>query len=1010
MASKINPTSGNPWRGKDNKFAESPFAAMKNADDELKKEIGESLKKLREKRAASVEAPATERDYFSELPKSAETLGRLHRQQKTLERIDNLAKQRDNATEVEKAKRAQRKMNRLQKELDPDLPQSKQEAYDLEGEIQNTITRNNALTGIDPEMTPTEVAKDFDSWVKKQPAVELNDDQALALKRHMNPNRTDIDPADLIDELDTVEHNDISGLTLVRGTQLGTVSPGDNLKSFAYESFTTDPEVAKVYAHAKQLDRSKKPAVITTKAPNGTTAIIPARFDNTQAAQKEVAIGPGYNLTVQDVFDNGKELEITAKLEPSAIAHFTREPDAATQLVSDSTQFVAAPHSSLNTKVIPESGVDKAYYDLAQKRKYVQEKINEVQGNKDDKDPLSRSLDALDKIDQLAGGDPELEKIGRDLGLKEFEKYLDEKNAGDTEGPLFKSYDSFRDYAHDQAIRWKTEDAIASGEASEADLNGFPPEDRKLMAIFERRGRADGRTPYEQLLHEEDTGGLADVYYDNFALESTDQSETKEDPADLTRKMKDLERQLALLEELEALTDEYDQANNEGDDDAIAAAEQNIAAVEGKLDQSLPTTIQGITDEISEISAKLDRPEMFEDDEDTPFSFDGEGLDYAIEDHLGISEDFETIEEMEAAIRAKGYDITLTFDPEWEDGKVIGGPDRVKLSRKLYPDATPEDRPEMFEDDEDGTWKSLSTDEPVDKPKDNQSSDLLKKINEAEELDRLRNDSRNYQPRKTTAEDLALADMTNSELYDMALSQETQKLPDSPIRNITELYLGHYVTQQKISMLQNQFVEANPATRTEIRRKINELNDTLPFGLLQSDYADRLRALNYAATHQPSKQVIDNFVKDSKIKDPVYHSTSIENLGSIISNGLRAGDGDGEDAFGKGIYFATSEDASRIYNNSRQSGQEQVVAKTYINSTQPKVLSRAALTEEVKKRLGVKSDWDLFKKVKEQKTTVAEILDEYFAQGYDSISVRSKDGAVYVIVRDPAKVKIAEWS
>lgn len=952
MASKINPTSGNPWRGKDNKFAESPFAAIENAEADLKKEMGESLKKLRAKKA---EAKPSERDYFAELPKTRETVEALTAQRKKLERIRSLEQQRDDATDPDKAKRAQRKVNRLRRELDPNLPQQTSEVFELENEINGVVKRNNKLTGIDHEMTPDEVAKDFEGWVEKQPEVELNDGQALALKRHMNPNRTDVNPADLIDELDSIEHNDISGLPLVRGTQLGTVRPGDNLKNFAYESFTTDPEVAKVYAHAKQLDRSKKPAVITTKAPNGTTAIIPARFDNTQAAQKEVAIGPGYNLTVQDVFDNGKELEITAKLEPSAIAHFTREPDAATQLVSDSTQFVAAPHSSLNTKVIPESGVDKAYYDLAQKRKYVQEKINEVQGNKDDKDPLSRSLDALDKIDQLAGGDPELEKIGRDLGLKEFEKYLDEKNAGDTEGPLFKSYDSFRDYAHDQAIRWKTEDAIASGEASEADLNGFPPEDRKLMTIFERRGRADGRTPYEQLLHEEDTGGLADVYYDNFANgEDEDGVSDESYPGQIGEFL-------------------YHVTANEN----LASIKKN--GLLGTDDSLYFSKIEGGSD-----------------------AAPGEGLKLRVRTKtlLGDSElKQRELDEMQGTYQEDLGPTDLGYIDDDPYSEVTYGRWGVKID------------PDLLEyQDEDGTWKSLSTDEPVDKPKDSQSSDLLKKINEAEELDRLRNDSRNYQPRKTTAEDLALADMTNSELYDMALHQETQKLPDSPIRNITELYLGHYVTQQKISMLQNQFVEANPATRTEIRRKINELNDTLPFGLLQSDYADRLRALNYAATHQPSKQVIDNFIKDSKIKDPVYHSTSIENLGSIISNGLRAGDGDGEDAFGKGIYFATSEDASRIYNNSRQSGQEQVVAKTYINSTQPKVLSRAALTEEVKKRLGVKSDWDLFKKVKEQKTTVAEILDEYFAQGYDSISVRSKDGAVYVIVRDPAKVKIAEWS
>lgn len=758
MVAKINPTSGNPWRGKDNKFAESPFAAIDAAEAEAKKLAGEALQKLRAKKA---EAKQSERDYFAELPKTRETVEALTAQRKKLERIRSLEQQRDDATDPAKAKRAQRKANRLRLELDPNLPQQASETFELENEINGIVKRNSKLTGIDPEMTPEEVAKDFKGWVEKQPEVELTSEQQLALSKHMNPNRTDVDPADLIEDLETLEHNDISGLPLARGTQLGNVRKGDNLKSMAYESFTTDPEVAKVYSTAKQLDRSKKPAVIKTKAPANTKAIIPARYDDSQIAQQEVAIGPGYDLVVDDVYDNGKSLEISATLSPSSHRKFLEDKTEAEISALDSTDYAPAPHSSLNTGLIPTTGVDKAYYDLAQKRKYVQEKIKEVQSNED------------------------------------------------------------------------------------------------------------------------------------------------------------------------------------------------------------------------------------EEDQGTPFSFDGEGLDYAIEDHLGISEDFETIEEMEAAIRAKGYDITLTFDPDWEDGKVIGGPDRVKLSRKLYPDATSEDRPEMFEDDEADT------------------STLLRKINKAEELDMLRNDSRNYKPKKTTADDLTLADLTNGELYDMALYQETQKLPDSPIRQLDELYLGYYVTQQKIGMLQNQFVTASPATRTKLREKITELQRTLPIGVPSYELSERVRAIQWAATHLASEAEIASFIKDSKIKEPVYHSTSVANLGSIIGNGLRAGDG--EDAYGKGIYFAAKEDDARVYNNSRQAGGEQVVAKTYINSTAPKILSRDALTEEAKKRLGVKTDWELFKKTSEIADTVNDIINEYYAQGYDSISVRSKDGAVYVIVRDPKKLLIGEW-
>ena len=932
MALKIDPASGNPWRGKDNKFAASPFAAAEEADAKMKEALGAKLKEIRAKKAAATTEGA-DRDYFAELPKSAETVNKLKAHRKALSRIQVLEKQRDNATETDKAKRAQRKINRLEKELDPTLPSSEEEAFDLERDIQDAIYRDNSLTNIDPEMTPAEVAKNFDEWVARQPAIALTDDQAIALKRHMNPNRRDVNPDDLVDTLVEIPHNDISGLPLSRGTQLGTVKPGDNLKGFAYESFTPDPEVALLYANAKQLDRSKKPAVITTVAPNGTKAIVPARFDNSQAAQKEVSIGPGYDLIVQDVFDNGKNLEVTAKMIPSSHRQFQPDLSEPADTALETKDFVMPPTTSINTKMIPESGVDKTYYDLAQKRKYVQEQIAAVQSKTADQDSaLDRSLRALDKIDQLAGGDPELEKIGRDLGLKEFEKYLDEKNADGSAGPLFESYDSFRDYAHDQAIRWKTEDAIASGEASEADLNGFPPEDRKLMTIFERRGRADGRTPYEQLLHEEDTGGLADVYYDNFA-----NGEEEDDVSD----------------------ESY--PGQIGEFLYHVTANENLASIK-------KNGLLGTDDSL-----------YFSKIEDGSDAAPGDGLKLRVKTKalLGDSEvKPRQLDEMQGT-----YLEDLGLDE-------LGYIDDDPYSEVTYGRWGVQIAPALLEyQDSEGTWKSLSTDEPVDKSEDNQSSDLLKKINDAEDLEAARNDSRNFKRQKTTAADLSLANKSNDELYDTALEMNLAKIPSGPLKELHSQYLTNYVTQQKITMLQNQFVMADNVTKTKLRNKISTLQKTLPAGVPSYELAERLRAIQYASTHTPSQKEIDEFIKDSKIKEPVYHSTSIGNLGSIISNGFRAGSG--EDAYGTGIYFATTEDNARIYNNSRQNGSEQIVAKTYIKSTQPKVLSRQALTEETKKRLGVKTDFELFKRLDDQKATVAEIINEYYAQGYDSVSVRA---------------------
>ena len=892
MALKIDPASGNPWRGKDNKFAASPFAAAEEADAKMKEALGAKLKEIRAKKAAAPEA--SERDYFAELPKSTETVNKLKAHRKALSRIQVLEKQRDNATETDKAKRAQRKINRLEKELDPTLPSSEEEAFDLERDIQDAIYRDNSLTNIDPEMTPAEVAKNFDEWVARQPAVALTDDQAIALKRHMNPNRRDVNPDDLVDTLTELPHNDISGLPLSRGTQLGTVKPGDNLKGFAYESFTPDPEVAMLYANAKQLDRSKKPAVITTIAPNGTNAIVPARFDNSQAAQKEVSIGPGYDLIVQDVFDNGKYLEVTAKMTPSSHRQFQPDLSEPADTALEAKDFVMPPSTSLNQKTPPTYGVDKAYYDLSQKRKYVQGRILENGGTvKQEEEPA----------------------------------------------PELADYDKFKTYAHDQAALWNEIDQLQSDLDSarydtdeDADSIQYDLEkaqdkvDGSLYSIYE--GRANNNLPQEQLFAEEDNGALQDVYFDHFA---------PDEPSALDKSLK-------ALDEIIELSD----------------GDKKKEAIGRKL---------GLADFKKYLAGEVD-----EDGSDA-------GLTPNQKSRLATIEQAEDIN-----------DRIETLDPETEDEEIY---------------ALEQSRANLGFDSAQAVYearKELENEEAAPAPTDNT---LLKRINEAEALDQARNDSRNFKPQKTTAADLLLADKSNADLYEIALEDEAAKIPDGSLKSVHTTYLGNYVTQQQITMLQNQFLRADNNTKTNIRAQIKELQRTLPAGVPSYELAERLRAIQYASTHTPTQKKIDEFIKDSKIKEPVYHSTSIGNLGSIISNGFRAGSG--EDAYGTGIYFATTEDNARIYNNSRQNGSEQIVAKTYIKSTQPKVLSRQALTEETKKRLGVKTDFELFKRLDDQKATVAEIINEYYAQGYDSVSVRAKDGSVYVIARDPKKLMIGEW-
>lgn len=46
----------------------------------------------------------------------------------------------------------------------------------------------------------------------------------------------------------------------------------------------------------------------------------------------------------------------------------------------------------------------------------------------EDKSELDKSVSALDEIDRLANGDEKLAKLGRELGLKDFKKYLKDNN------------------------------------------------------------------------------------------------------------------------------------------------------------------------------------------------------------------------------------------------------------------------------------------------------------------------------------------------------------------------------------------------------------------------------------------------------------------------------------------------------------------------------------------------------------------------------------------------------
>ena len=48
----------------------------------------------------------------------------------------------------------------------------------------------------------------------------------------------------------------------------------------------------------------------------------------------------------------------------------------------------------------------------------------EVEENMEEESALDKSMNALDQIDALAGGDEKLAKMGREMGLEEFKKYL----------------------------------------------------------------------------------------------------------------------------------------------------------------------------------------------------------------------------------------------------------------------------------------------------------------------------------------------------------------------------------------------------------------------------------------------------------------------------------------------------------------------------------------------------------------------------------------------------------